>query len=135
MRYTPPESLTTERTFSMRAGLLASTVTPGSTAPDESRTTPLIEACAKASDGTRATHTIAHVAKRSALRITVSWKMAELANSSLPQQGGQSPNQGGWARGGEHTGRLVTQSRACTSLSRRTRRVRLYNTGWGTPSA
>src|SRR5688572_4028318 len=95
MRYTPPESLTTERTFSMRAGLVASTVTPGSTAPDESLTTPLIDACARASDGTRATHTIAHAAKRSALRIQFSWKISKLANSSLPQQAKPSPNQGG----------------------------------------
>ena len=34
------------RTFSISAGLAASTVTPGSTAPEASRTTPAIEACA-----------------------------------------------------------------------------------------
>jgi hypothetical protein len=34
------------RIFSISAGLLASTVTPGSTAPDVSRTTPAIALCA-----------------------------------------------------------------------------------------
>jgi hypothetical protein len=38
--YWPEESVTTVRTFSMRAGLAASTVTPGNTAPDVSLTTP-----------------------------------------------------------------------------------------------
>src|SRR6476469_9097664 len=40
--YWPSASLTTDRTFSMSAGLEASTVTPGMTAPEESRTTPAI---------------------------------------------------------------------------------------------
>src|SRR5437667_8259321 len=40
MLYRPSPSLTTLRTFSIRAGLAASTVTPGSTAPDVSFTTP-----------------------------------------------------------------------------------------------
>ena len=34
--YLPPPSVTVVRTFSIRAGLATSTVTPGSTAPDES---------------------------------------------------------------------------------------------------
>ena len=38
--YWPVPSVTAVRTFSMSAGLEASTVTPGSTAPEESRTTP-----------------------------------------------------------------------------------------------
>src|SRR5215510_9173236 len=42
MRYWPFPSVTTERTFSISAGLAASTVTPGSTAPDVSLTTPAI---------------------------------------------------------------------------------------------
>src|SRR5262245_61116794 len=41
MRYWPVPSVTTERTFSINAGLAASTVTPGSTAPDASRTVPV----------------------------------------------------------------------------------------------
>src|SRR5439155_14553220 len=40
--YTPPASLTTVRTFSISAGLAASTVTPGRTAPVVSLTTPAI---------------------------------------------------------------------------------------------
>ena len=45
-RYCPASSVTTERTFSISAGLATSTVTPGSTAPDVSRTTPVIDAWA-----------------------------------------------------------------------------------------
>jgi hypothetical protein len=51
MRYCPLPSLMTERTFSMSTGLLASTVTPGSTAPDVSFTVPVIDACANAMVG------------------------------------------------------------------------------------
>ena len=43
IRYTPDESDTADRTFSINAGLAASTVTPGSTPPEVSRTTPVIE--------------------------------------------------------------------------------------------
>ena len=46
IRYWPVPSVTTERTFSISAGLAASTVTPGSTAPDASLTTPVMVACA-----------------------------------------------------------------------------------------
>src|SRR6188768_3919488 len=45
----------TDRTFSIRAGLAASTVTPGRTAPDESRTTPASDACACAMAGSKVT--------------------------------------------------------------------------------
>src|SRR6185436_16859712 len=41
-----------ERVFSMSTGLDASTVTPGSTAPDASLTVPTIDACANAIVGT-----------------------------------------------------------------------------------
>ena len=51
MRYCPEPSVTAVRTFSMMAGLDASTVTPGSTAPDVSFTTPVIEAWANAVAG------------------------------------------------------------------------------------
>src|SRR5687768_15977764 len=40
----------------MSAGLLASTVTPGSTAPDASLTVPASDACAQAADGSRRLH-------------------------------------------------------------------------------
>src|SRR5713101_7014692 len=42
MLYRPSLSVTTLRTFSINAGLAASTVTPGSTAPDVSFTVPAI---------------------------------------------------------------------------------------------
>ena len=51
MRYWPDPSVTAERTFSISAGLEASTVTPGNTAPEVSRTTPAIEAWANAAAG------------------------------------------------------------------------------------
>ena len=53
MRYCPAPSVTAVRTFSMRAGLDASTVTPGSTAPDWSLTVPVRVPCANARDGSR----------------------------------------------------------------------------------
>ena len=51
--YCPVSLVTVDRTFSISAGLDASTVTPGRTAPDVSRTTPVIDACAGASAGIR----------------------------------------------------------------------------------
>src|SRR5678816_806950 len=44
MRYWPEPSVTALRTFSMSAGLAASTTTPGSTAPELSFTMPVIDA-------------------------------------------------------------------------------------------
>src|SRR5262245_13574760 len=55
MRYCPVSSLTTARTFSIRTGLAASTVTPGSTPPDASLTTPVMAPCAKAAAGRSST--------------------------------------------------------------------------------
>ena len=49
MRYCPAASVTTVRVFSISAGLEASTLTPGKTAPEPSLTAPVIEACALAS--------------------------------------------------------------------------------------
>src|SRR5688500_5776859 len=49
--YCPVPSVTAVRTFSISAALAASTVTPGSTEPDASLTTPLIAACADATTG------------------------------------------------------------------------------------
>jgi hypothetical protein len=59
-------SLTTERVCSINAGLDAVTVTPGSTAPEESRTTPVIDAdaCALATAGISTTHINAMVPSR-----------------------------------------------------------------------
>src|SRR4030095_2938553 len=67
MLYRPSLSVTTLRAFSMRAGLEASTVTPGSTAPDVSLTTPampLADACwADAMFGTNRTPATRHSRK------------------------------------------------------------------------
>src|SRR5688572_23642588 len=52
MRNWPVPSVTAVRTFSISAGLAASTETPGSTAPELSRTVPAITACARAVVGT-----------------------------------------------------------------------------------
>src|SRR6266545_7797257 len=56
----PWPSVTAVRTFSIRTGLAASTVTPGSTAPELSRTTPAMPlvCCARAGAGaaTRSVH-------------------------------------------------------------------------------
>src|SRR6476620_1261161 len=51
MRYWPSPSVTAVRTFSISAGLAASTVTPGRTAPDESFTVPAIDPCANTAAG------------------------------------------------------------------------------------
>src|SRR4030095_1243283 len=51
MRYRPAPSVVAVRTFSMSAGLAASTVAPGSTAPELSLTTPASVACAQALAG------------------------------------------------------------------------------------
>src|SRR5262245_30274462 len=53
-RYCPVPSVTALLDFSSSTGLDTSTVTPGSTAPDESFTTPASVACAKAEAGTAA---------------------------------------------------------------------------------
>ena len=53
IRYCPAPSVTPMRTFSIRAGLDASTVTPGSTAFDSSLTVPVRVPCANAKDGSR----------------------------------------------------------------------------------
>src|SRR5262249_39833260 len=57
MRYCPVPSVITDRTFSINAGLAASTVTPGSTAPEPSLTTPVMDAWARAIEGKRASDT------------------------------------------------------------------------------
>src|SRR5688572_19991714 len=67
MRYCPVSSVTPDRTFSMSAGLAASTVTPGSTPPDASRTVPVRDAWAKTVAGrSRTTSIVRHL---SAVRI------------------------------------------------------------------
>src|SRR6185436_9677084 len=60
--------VTTERVRSIRTSLDASTVTPGSTAPDASRTTPAMALCALAADGSSASHTRLAAAVEATLR-------------------------------------------------------------------
>src|SRR3954470_6419313 len=69
MRYWPLPSVTTERVFSIRASLAASTVTPGSTAPDVSFATPTIALCACAAAGSMTTHARAAAASPRILRL------------------------------------------------------------------
>src|SRR5918993_366953 len=64
IRYCPPLSVSAVRTFSISTGLEASTVTPGRTAPDESRTTPAMDACAYAATGVSNPVTSRHNANR-----------------------------------------------------------------------
>ena len=56
MMYRPSPSVTVERLFSISTGLDASTLTPGSTAPDVSFTIPVNDAWAYAAAGTNARH-------------------------------------------------------------------------------
>src|ERR1700726_3295304 len=51
MRYWPVASVIAGRTFSIRTGLDASTVTPGGPGPELSFTRPVIDACAYADAG------------------------------------------------------------------------------------
>src|SRR5215471_8294713 len=51
MWYCPVPSVTADRDFSINVGLAASTVTPGSTAPDASLTVPASATCAHAALG------------------------------------------------------------------------------------
>ena len=53
MRYWPVPSVTAVRTFSISTSLDASTVTPGSTAPEVSLTTPVMDAWANAATGNK----------------------------------------------------------------------------------
>src|SRR3954452_23357294 len=109
MRYVPFSSVTTVRTFSMSAGLAASTVTPGSTAPVVSLTSPARAACAAATRGTTATspNNSKHLAS---VRMVTSWRLV----ASLPYE----PNDGTYqrqsrllSRGTEH----VFDNSACGS--------------------
>ena len=64
----PDPSVTALRTFSISAGLVASTVTPGSTAPEASRTTPAMD-CADTIAGMSATSTAASDKRIAAARL------------------------------------------------------------------
>src|SRR5688572_22664638 len=92
MRYCPVPSVTAVRVRSMSAGLDASTVTPGNTAPEASLTVPASDACADAIDGSRATHRIARTDRTTMRMGLLCWKLRNAlyncitANSQLPIQ-------------------------------------------------
>src|SRR5687768_2960960 len=72
----------------MSAGLDASTVTPGSTAPDASRTTPAIDArfCAAAATGKIRRPTTTRVHRTNRYMASTPWKLTSVpAPSELPQ--------------------------------------------------
>src|SRR6266478_1554330 len=101
--YSPLSSVTTVRTFSISAGLAASTVTPGNTAPDESLTTPAIPLLAWArevagidtnhvADSATANHTL-----RDSLRSLISVSSrASGSSATLPDPAARQ------ARSGDH---------------------------------
>src|SRR2546421_10860003 len=88
MLYRPSPSEVTVRTFSMRAGLVASAVTPGNTPPDASRTTPAIPlACwAHVARGSRAAHVRA-TRPRLLTRIRTIASSVEVDVSRRPDEG------------------------------------------------
>src|SRR4051812_27304615 len=69
MRYAPSPSVITERVFSMSTSLEASTVTPGSTAPDVSLTRPAMALWACAAAGSQSTHASAPTPANTSFRI------------------------------------------------------------------
>jgi hypothetical protein len=82
IRYWPEPSVTTERVFSISASLAASTVTPGSTAPDVSFTTPTIALWACAATGSITTQANAATASPNILRI-IHFLLIALLNALL----------------------------------------------------
>src|SRR5688500_8234860 len=102
MRYCPEPSLMAVRTFSMRAGLEASTVTPGRTAPDGSLMTPLMVACAQATWGASQT-TVMTTATRKAARI--SHQLAPRGSNMTPPDGTVLTGLGRLGRGRQWTAR------------------------------
>src|SRR5512138_2022784 len=86
MLYRPSPSLMTLRTFSISAGLDASMVTPGSTAPDESFTSPAIPlaCCAQAVDASSTIATAATSRPKQRLRtIASSLRATQLGTPSV----------------------------------------------------
>src|SRR5262245_54854082 len=88
MLYRPSLSVTTLRVFSISAGLDASTVTPGNTAPDVSLTTPAIPladaCCAAATDGNSNVHVTTMTPKPPRVRTIGSSFCHSLTGSELP---------------------------------------------------
>src|SRR4029079_14598179 len=90
MRYCPVSSVTPVRTLVISAGLDASIVTPGSTAPDVSRTVPA-RLCALAKRGPAPTRAIA-----TNNRISIRF-MSENLHHRLGNEADASDRCGGWA--------------------------------------
>ena len=93
MRYSPWLSVTAVLEPAISAGLLASTVTPGSTAPDVSLTTPVMLLWAHAAAGSRNRHT----ATSRAIRWTRIYR-SSLENEPVPAgpRRGTRPTSSGW---------------------------------------
>src|SRR4051812_12582595 len=77
IRYVPSASVVAVRTFSIRSGLAASTVTPGSTPPDASLTTPVMVAWARATEGANTSN------PATATQIAQTWRMNTPRNGTL----------------------------------------------------
>src|SRR5436190_297772 len=89
MLYRPSPSETTVRTFSIRAGLAASTVTPGSTAPVVSFTTPAMPPWANVDAGT-SKHRRTPAQKPAAMFLTMVLSSPKSINS-VQENGTQAP--------------------------------------------
>src|SRR5688572_26562548 len=86
MRYRPAPSVAVVRTFSISAGLAASTVTPGRTAPDESLTAPAMVACAHAVDCAAIRHaSTKHVRTHTRIYVFSDWLFTKPRPPQLPQ--------------------------------------------------
>src|SRR5262249_9090721 len=112
MRYWPAPSVIAVRVFSISAGLDASTVTPGSTAPVPSFTTPAIATCARAVAGSRnaAPHTTAaqNTTRRMdvLLKAMTDWSVSRPDNSTPDARTQLETNKAG---GAGRAGRAGTQ--------------------------
>src|SRR5262245_56836472 len=102
IRYWPVPSVTTERTFSIKAGLAASTVTPGSTAPDASRTVPVRVPCANTVEGSNVS-AASHRKRFTALDMYGVLLAPTTASRRLPETNGTPPFGGG--------GQVLSQSK------------------------
>src|SRR5258708_4380562 len=70
--YCPDASVVADRTLSISAGLLASTVTPGNTAPDASFTVPaMVLVCADATIGQSVSHATPTMIREANVRIPI----------------------------------------------------------------
>src|SRR3954468_21628489 len=77
IRYWPSASVVAVRTRSIRSGLAASTVTPGSTPPDASLTTPVLVAWARATEGASTSN------PTNTTQIAQTWRMNTPRNETL----------------------------------------------------